>query len=130
MTAVNKSGNESLAGNFVGPVSSLYVTPLMIDIFADTISGTPPLTVNFSATPSGGVASKVPAKLDFSKLTLRNIIPSLASGSGEAQDNGDTLYLNKLMWKAVNYPYTITSSTVVELDFKSNGLGWSHGFGF
>lgn len=106
-----------------------------IDLLDATIStnppsGIPPLPVNLVVNASGGAASKVSGRLNFSQLNLRNIVPSYATGSGEAQDNGDTLYLNKMMWKAVNFPYTITSSTVVELDFKSNGLGWSHGFGF
>ncbi len=130
VVAVNKSGYESLTGNFVGPISSVYVMPLSVQLVADTTIGVPPVTVKFSAETIGGSASKVPAKLDFSKLNLRNIIPSYASGSAEVQDNGDALYLNKMMWKAVNSPYTITPNTMVELDFKSNGKGWSHGFGF
>lgn len=99
-------------------------------ITANPSVGAPPLAVNLLANASGGAATKVSTKLNFSQLNLRNIVPSFATGAGEAQDNGDTLYLNKLMWKAVSSPYTITTNTVVELDFKSNGMGWSHGFGF
>lgn len=102
---------------------------LDVDISANPSSGVPPMIVKLSATASGG-AAKVSDRLNFSQLNLRNIVPTNATGSGESQDNGDTLYLNKMMWKAVDLPYTITPNTVVELDFKSNGLGWSHGFGF
>ena len=120
-----------------GQMQVVKTTPIKIAWSSlDTIltatpnTGIYPLATKLFANSSGGAASKVPVSLDFSKLTLRNIVPSLATGSGVSQDDGDTLYLNKQMWKAVSAPYTITPNTVVELDFKSNGLGWSHGFGF
>ncbi len=128
ITAVDNSGHESVSGNFVGPVG-IYTT-LNTTITATPPTGIPPLPVKLLANPSGGSASSFVTKLDFSQLNLRNIVPAFATGSGESQDNGDTLYLNKMMWKAVSVPYTITPNTIVELDFKSNGLGWSHGFGF
>lgn len=116
---------SSVKINLIGKIDFLDAT-----ITATPPNGIPPLPVKLSSNPSGGSASNFVTKLNFSQLNLRNIIPSYATGSGEFKDNGDTLYLNKMMWKAVSVPYTITPNTIVELDFKSNGLGWSHGFGF
>ena len=48
----------------------------------------------------------------------------------EIQDNGATLYLQGDTWKKINFPYNVTSNTVIEFDFRSDNEGEFHGFSF
>ena len=67
--------------------------------------------------------------LDFTQLTIN------AYGSGQDQGthvigaNGELVIQNNA-WKSVNYSYTVTPNTVIELDFGSTSQGEIHGIGF
>ncbi|MGO4891702.1 putative Ig domain-containing protein [Flavobacterium sp. W21_SRS_FM6] len=53
-----------------------------------------------------------------------------ANGTVMVEDNGATLHLIGNRWRAINLPYTITPTTVIEFDFKSSMKGEIHGIGF
>jgi hypothetical protein len=46
------------------------------------------------------------------------------------QDDGSTLHIVGNGWKKIAFPYTITTDTVLEFDFKSTAPGEIHGIGF
>ena len=52
------------------------------------------------------------------------------AGTFEVQDTGSTIYLENNAWKAIRYPYTVTSDTWISFWFKSTRQGEVHGIGF
>ena len=51
-------------------------------------------------------------------------------GTATIEDGGATLHLMGNRWKAFEFPYTVTTSTVLEFDFSSSHEGEIHGIGF
>lgn len=50
-------------------------------------------------------------------------------GTVSIEDDGATLKLTGNRWRAANFDYTITPSTVIEFEFKSSAKGEIHGLG-
>lgn len=86
-----------------------------VRVFEDpSLPAQPPMDVNFNSytlSPYAG-ASESPAL----SLTI--------------EDNGDTLHMVGNGWQKLSLPYTVTSSTVLEFDYKSTAQGEVQGIGF
>ncbi|MBL4822842.1 MAG: hypothetical protein JKX90_04870 [Colwellia sp.] len=52
------------------------------------------------------------------------------SGTVDIRDAGLSLYLEGNRWQKIHFPYTVTTDTVIEFDFKSTVQGEIHGLGF
>jgi hypothetical protein len=104
----------------------IITTPLSTTITASQETGVPPFSTSFTANPSGGAATNVPTKLNFNNYTLEDYLWTGMTGTATTQDNGDTLLLDKFIWKSMPFPYIITPNTVIELDFKADDIGWEH----
>jgi len=52
------------------------------------------------------------------------------NGVVSIQDGGATVELTGNRWQRINYPYEITSSTILEFDFRSTSEGEVHAIGF
>ncbi|MGB3512538.1 MAG: SH3 domain-containing protein [Microcoleaceae cyanobacterium] len=48
----------------------------------------------------------------------------------EVEDGGETLHLTGNGWQQIDLPYSITSDTMLEFEFKSTAAGEIHGIGF
>ena len=66
-----------------------------------------------------------------------NANPIQSYGSGQdvnsavtIEDGGSTLRIVGNSWKKMNFPYTVTSNTILEFDFQSTVEGEVHGIGF
>ena len=53
-----------------------------------------------------------------------------AAGDFAVQDAGATLFLENNTWKYISFPYSVTTSTVIDFDFRSTSQGEIHGIGF
>jgi len=71
-----------------------------------------------------------PAPIDFNAHTLVSFPGQDLAGGAVIEDGGSTLRLTGNTWKRLAYPYTVTGSTVIEFDYRSDLLGEIHGIGF
>jgi leucyl aminopeptidase len=68
--------------------------------------------------------------LDFTNYTITSFSNQDSDGSYTVGNTGYSLSLSNNTWKYINYPYTITSQTVIEFEFSSTNQGEIHGIGF
>jgi hypothetical protein len=70
--------------------------------------------------------------LDFNDRTIEGYGGGNQAGhpSVTVEDGGATLHVVGNGWRKISFPYTVTASTVIELDFKSGAQGDVHGVGF
>ena len=68
--------------------------------------------------------------LDFSNYTITSFSNQDSDGTYSVGNTGNSLALSNNTWKYINYPYTVTSQTVIEFDFSSTNQGEIHGVGF
>ncbi len=69
--------------------------------------------------------------VDFSSATLSSYDPAQDIAPTVAiEDDGATLHLTGNTWKKIDFPYQVSSSTMLEFDFKSPVQGEIHGIGF
>ncbi|HMM97477.1 MAG TPA: DUF6531 domain-containing protein [Anaerolineales bacterium] len=71
-----------------------------------------------------------PAYIDFNNVSLSNFGSLDGPHTVNIEDDGHTLHLTGNTWKSIPFPYTITPTTIIEFDFKSNIQGEAHGIGF
>jgi PKD repeat protein len=130
VTAVDKSGHESAPEKFVGPIAGDFALPPS-GVTASVVAGMAPLAVQFDLSVGSDVGY-LPDPINFNNY-------SLISGGGvldsnpkyEVQTGGNTLYLSGMTYKKINFNYQITTSTVLEFDFKDTaGQAALHGIGF
>jgi hypothetical protein len=75
------------------------------------------------ATPTGAI--------DFRDYTIDAYGGSQDhSGTVSLGGGGASLHLTGNRWKKIDFPYTVTSNTVLEFDFTSSSEGQIHGIGF
>lgn len=77
---------------------------------------------------SGGVVACPP--LNFNLNGPISYGGTQDQGSVAVQDAGATVFLQNNAWKAIDYNYNVTASTVIEFDFRSTLEGEIHGIGF
>ncbi len=53
-----------------------------------------------------------------------------AAGDFAVQDGGSTLFMENNTWKYISFPYTVTTNTVIDFEFRSTSEGEIHGIGF
>ncbi|MFY7669912.1 M20/M25/M40 family metallo-hydrolase [Tenacibaculum sp. MEBiC06402] len=68
--------------------------------------------------------------LNFTNYTISSFSNQDSNGNYSVENAGNSLVLTNNTWKYINYPYTITSQTVIEFDFSSTNQGEIHGIGF
>ncbi len=68
--------------------------------------------------------------LDFSNFTISSFSNQDSDGTFILENSGNSLVLTNNTWKYVNYPYNVTSQTVIEFSFQSTNQGEIHGIGF
>ena len=54
----------------------------------------------------------------------------IANGANSIGNGGTSLTLTNNTWKYIDFPYTVTVNTVIELEFSSTSEGEIHGIGF
>ncbi|MEZ5324238.1 MAG: choice-of-anchor K domain-containing protein [Verrucomicrobiales bacterium] len=70
------------------------------------------------------------AYINFDDYAILSFDNSQDDGSASVSGGGSELRIKDNAWKAINFPYTITSNTVIEFEFKSPKEGEIHGIGF
>ena len=83
-------------------------------------------TTNFCVGGAGGTTCPT---IDFSAYSI-NAYSTQDQGTAQVQDAGQTLFIQNNAWKAIPYNYTVTASTVIEVEFRSTLQGEIHGIGF
>ena len=68
--------------------------------------------------------------LNFNDYTLNSFSTQDASGTNSIGNGGASLTLSNNTWKYIDFPYTVTTNTVIELEFSSTSEGEIHGIGF
>ncbi|TCK67740.1 putative secreted protein (Por secretion system target) [Winogradskyella wandonensis] len=68
--------------------------------------------------------------LNFNDYTLNSFSTQDASGANSIGNGGASLTLTNNTWKYIDFPYTVTANTVIELEFSSTSEGEIHGIGF
>jgi hypothetical protein len=69
--------------------------------------------------------------LDFNDFQIQSYARDQNKDSAVTiKDNGVTLHIVGNGWKKIDFPYTVTSNTILEFDFKSGAEGDIHGIGF
>lgn len=89
-------------------------------------------TVLFRQRVNVGDAGTAPLPgLDFDGATIAGYSPSghAQDVDGTATTNGASISLSGNTWKAIDYPYTVTSDTVLAFEFRSTNEGEVHAIG-
>ena len=68
--------------------------------------------------------------VDFNALGIDSYGGSQDAGDHQLLDGGTVLYIANNAWKSVDMNYTVTPSTVIEFEFRSDREGEIHGIGF
>jgi FlaG/FlaF family flagellin (archaellin) len=79
----------------------------------------------------GGDAAPLPG-LDFDGATIGSYAPSGSAPQdvdGTVTTDGQSISLSGNTWKTIDYPYTVTSDTVLAFEFKSENEGEIHAIG-
>jgi len=93
---------------------------------SDGDADTQAFSLTVDAAPSSGA-------IDFNSVSTTaygSVGPQDGSGSVTVEDGGATLYLDGNRWRDIPYSYTVTSDTVIEVDFRSTDEGEMHAIGF
>ena len=70
------------------------------------------------------------AEIDFNSYTIMSYGGSQdVTGTAVVEDAGAALHLTGNVWKCIQYPYNVTSATVLEFDFQSDIQGEEHCIG-
>ena len=65
--------------------------------------------------------------IDFRDYTIVSYGGSQDSGNFQIRGGGKELKIMNNAWKAINFPYTVTATTVIEFEFRSGRQGEIHG---
>ena len=68
--------------------------------------------------------------LNFNNYTLNSFSTQDSNGANSIGNGGTSLTLTNNTWKYIDFPYTVTANTVIELEFSSTSEGEIHGIGF
>lgn len=85
-----------------------------------------------TATVTVTVSDNSQPTIDFNSFTIRSYGGSSQDLTGPVtvEDEGQTLHITGNRWKKIDFPYEITTTTVIEFDFRSTSEGEIHGIGF
>lgn len=108
---------QSITLRFVGTTGSSWRSDVAIDYLALTTDG----------GSSGGGDCDV---LNFNNYTLNSFSTQDSNGANSIGNGGTSLTLTNNTWKYIDFPYTVTANTVIELEFSSTSEGEIHGIGF
>lgn len=67
--------------------------------------------------------------INFNNYAITSYASGQDFGTAAIQDGGATLVLNGNTWKKISFPYTVTTNTKLEFDFKCTQEGEIHGLG-
>ena len=106
---------QSITLRFVGTTGSSWRSDLAID--------------DLELTTDGGSTGGCDA-INFNDYTLNSFSSQDANGANSISNGGASLTLTNNTWKYIDFPYTVTANTVIELEFSSTSEGEIHGIGF
>ena len=101
---------------FVGTTGSSWSSDIAID------------DLQLSTDGSGGGTEC--DTLNFNDYTLNSFSTQDSNGANSIGSGGASLTLTNNTWKYIDFPYTVTANTVIELEFSSSSEGEIHGIGF
>lgn len=101
---------------FVGTTGSSWRSDIAIDDIELTVDD-----------GSGSTGCDV---LNFNDYTLNSFSTQDNDGANSIDNGGTSLTLTNNTWKYINFPYTVTANTVIELEFSSTSEGEIHAIGF
>ena len=107
---------QSITLRFVGTTGSSWRSDIAID--------------NLELNADDGSGSSGCDVLNFNDYTLNSFSTQDTDGSNSIGNGGTSLTLSNNTWKYINFPYTVTANTVIELEFSSTSEGEIHGIGF
>ena len=107
---------QSISLRFVGTTGSSWRSDIAID--------------DIQFTTDDGSGSGGCDVLNFNDYTLNSFSTQDNDGANSISNGGVSLTLTNNTWKYINFPYTVTSNTVIELEFSSTSEGEIHGIGF
>jgi hypothetical protein len=119
--------SDRAAGEYIYRVIGCVTNPTTSEVLCDEVaqySDDSPVTIEADATTS--------SYINFNDYTIQSYGGSGQDISGTVgiEDNGFTLTLEGNIWKKISFPYTVTTDTVLEFDFKSTRRAEIHGIGF
>ena len=106
---------QSITMRFVGITGSSWRSDIAID--------------DLGLTTDGGSTGGCDV-LNFNDYTLNSFSTQDSNGANSIGNGGASLTLSNNTWKYIDFPYTVTTSTVIELEFSSTSEGEIHGIGF
>ncbi|GGI56352.1 immunoglobulin-like domain-containing protein [Winogradskyella haliclonae] len=106
---------QSITMRFVGITGSSWRSDIAVD--------------NLSLTTDGGSTGGCDV-LNFNNYTLNSFSTQDSNGANSIGNGGTSLTLSNNTWKYIDFPYTVTTNTVIELEFSSTSEGEIHGIGF
>jgi hypothetical protein len=68
--------------------------------------------------------------INFNDYTIQTYDTAQDAGSADVLDGGATLKIYNNAWKKIDYPYTVTTNTMLEFDFKASSEVEIQGIGF
>ena len=107
---------QSITLRFVGTTGSSWRSDIAID--------------NLELNADDGSGSSGCDVLNFNDYTLNSFSTQDSDGSNSIGSGGTSLTLSNNTWKYINFPYTVTANTVIELEFSSTSEGEIHAIGF
>ncbi len=107
---------QSINLRFVGITGSSWRSDIAID--------------DLELITNGGSGSGDCDALNFNDYTLNSFSSQDANGANSIGNGGTSLTLTNNTWKYIDFPYTVTANTVIELEFSSTSEGEIHGIGF
>jgi hypothetical protein len=85
---------------------------------------------DINLSTSGGGSGTTCEALNFNDYTLNSFSSQDSNGANSIGSGGASLTLTNNTWKYIDFPYTVTANTVIELEFSSTSEGEIHGIGF
>ncbi len=76
------------------------------------------------------VTEYYPQLINFNDYTMSTYSYHDGGHTNSIEDDGATMHITGHIWEKIPFPYVITSSTVLEFDYKSTIQGSAHGIGF
>ncbi|APY08542.1 hypothetical protein BWZ20_09615 [Winogradskyella sp. J14-2] len=101
---------------FVGTTGSSWSSDLALDDLQLSTDGS-----------GGGIECDT---INFNDFTINSFSNQDNNGANSIGSGGASLTLTNNTWKYIDFPYTVTANTVIELEFSSTIEGEIHGIGF
>ena len=115
--SLNSYVGQTISLRFVGTTGTSWSSDIAID--------------DIELSTDGGTTNPTDCdSLDFNSYSINSFSTQDSDGTYAIGSAGASLSLTNNTWKYIDYNYTVTANTVIELEFSSTSEGEIHGIGF